>query len=108
MRTFWLAAMAAVFLVAGTAAFIPAEAGAEGFNRDVTLTEEQQKEMGALHREAFNKQKDIVNKYVEFNVLTKEKGEQIIAHFERAYKELEQNGFIPNWERPHHSEKQDN
>ncbi|MGF7186733.1 uncharacterized protein YlaN (UPF0358 family) [Desulfitispora alkaliphila] len=37
----------------------------------------------------------MVNKYVEYGVISKEKGNKIISHMEKRYEKLEENDFIP-------------
>lgn len=75
---------------------------------DVELTEEQQLEMSVLQRDAIEKKKEILNKYVEFGVFTEEKAQKIESHFEEMYSKLEQNGFIPEHEWFRHHKKENN
>ena len=100
MNKFWLGVMATVLLSVGTMGFNPVEAGAET-PTDVKLTEEQQEEMSNLQKDALEKKKEIINKYVEYGVFTEEKGQKIISHIEERYSKLEQNGFVPKWEKDH-------
>lgn len=97
MSKFWLGCMAAIVLSLG--AFMPVEVGAEGLNEDVELTEEQKVEMAALQMEALETHKEIIHKYVEYGVLTEEKGQQIITHLEKRFEDLEKNGFVPKWDK---------
>ncbi|MFZ3590058.1 DUF2680 domain-containing protein [Bacillus sp. DJP31] len=73
----------------------------------VELTEKQKKEIKKLHKEMFETKKELIEKYIEYGVLSKEKGEMILKKMEDHFKEMEKNGYIPNWEghhRHHHRE----
>jgi len=61
----------------------------------IKLTKEQQKELADLHKEVLEKRKQIVSKYVEYGVMTKERSEALISQFEEHYKALEKNQFYP-------------
>ncbi len=66
-------------------------------NVSVQLTETQKQELAALHQDILAKQKEVVAKYVEYGVITQEKGDKIISRLEKRYEKLEQNQFIPKW-----------
>lgn len=66
-------------------------------NATVELTEAQKQELATLHQDILAKQKEVVSKYVEYGVLTKEQGDKKISRLEKRYEKLEQNGFIPKW-----------
>lgn len=71
----------------------------------VTLTDVQKEEIAKLHREVYEKKKEVVSKYVEYGVFTEEKGKFILEKMELHMKELEENDYIPKWDRhnhPHH------
>ncbi|MBM6618924.1 DUF2680 domain-containing protein [Bacillus suaedaesalsae] len=68
----------------------------------VTLTAEQKEELAALHREVYEKKKEVVSKYVEYGVFTEEKGKFILEKMELHMKELEENNYIPKWDRHKH------
>ncbi len=74
----------------------------EGINQ-VELTEEQKQEISELVNDIMEKKKELINKYVEFGVISEEKGERIISKFDQHYNKLEENGFVPNWDK--HKEK---
>ncbi|UCZ53444.1 YckD family protein [Bacillus shivajii] len=101
MHKFLLGMMAAFILSLGSLGFMPSETNAENMDEvnDVKLTEEQIAEISALHRESLEKNKEIINKYVEYGVFSAEKGQKIITHFEKHYDKLEKNGFIPKWDK---------
>ncbi|WP_429163468.1 DUF2680 domain-containing protein [Desulfitispora alkaliphila] len=48
-----------------------------------------------LHKDILSKKREMVNKYVEYGVISKEKGNKIISHMEKRYEKLEENDFIP-------------
>ncbi|WP_246942523.1 DUF2680 domain-containing protein [Bacillus pinisoli] len=68
----------------------------------IELSEDQKKEMQALHEDMLEQKKEIIKKYIEFGVLTEEKGTKIIEKMESRFKELEANGYVPNWDKHHH------
>lgn len=69
--------------------------------KDIKLTEEQQGELEVLYNDLFEKHKKIINKYVEFGVISQEKGERIIAHMEERQAKMKENGYVPHL--GHHS-----
>ena len=78
---------------------------AETTKPDVQLTKEQKQELTALHKDILNKKKEVISKYVEYGVMSEERGKKIISRMEKRYQMLEQNGFIPKWEKPKHCKK---
>jgi hypothetical protein len=70
--------------------------------KNVELTESQKKELETLYNGMFETHKQIVNKYVEFGVFSKEKGDKILSHMEERHTKLKENGFIPKWDRNKH------
>ncbi|MDQ0253491.1 ribosomal protein S20 [Evansella vedderi] len=99
MKKYIFAGMAAVVLMISTMGICTPEAGAEGFNKDVELTIEQKDEMAKLQQKALEQKVEIIHKYVEYGVITEEKGEKIISRLEKHHKELADNGFIPKWDK---------
>ncbi|UOQ47659.1 YckD family protein [Gracilibacillus caseinilyticus] len=96
----WLIAGFMMSLLAGiTISPVQAE------TNDVTLTDKQIAEMKTLQQELVEKEKTIINKYVEYGVLTEEKGKNILEHLDRKYKMLEENQFVPKWDHKHHHKK---
>ncbi|MGP4041238.1 YckD family protein [Gracilibacillus sp. D59] len=73
--------------------------------KDVKLSDEQIEEMKGLQKEAIEKEKQIIEKYVEYGVFTKEKAQKIIQHLEKKYEKLEENNFIPKWDHKHHMKR---
>ena len=105
LKKIWLGVMASILLSIGTVGFMPSETKAEGIPVDVKLTAEQQDEMSILQKEALEQKKKIINKYVEYGVFTEEKGQKIISHLEERYNRLEQNEFVPKWDKKHKNHK---
>lgn len=95
----WISFTVAVLIAFGANGWVPTNTKAEGTT--VTLTDVQQKEIAALQKEVLQQRKAIINKYVEYGVFTAEKGNRIIAHLEERYSKLEQNGFVPTWDKDH-------
>lgn len=72
----------------------PAPADTTKQTEEVKLTEAQKGELAKLHKNLLEQKKQLIQKYVEFNVLPKEKGDEMIQRYEEHYKMLEENGFI--------------
>ena len=66
---------------------------AEG-DKQVQLTENQKAELADIYRDLFEEKKELIQKYVEFGVIPKEKGDQMIQKFDERFKMMEQNGFM--------------
>lgn len=66
--------------------------------QEIELNEEQQEELSRLYGEAFEKQKEIIDKYVEFGVLDEKHGQKITSRFDHYYAKLKENNFIPKWD----------
>ena len=73
----------------------------------VKLTDEQKSELDALYKEAFEARKKIIDKYVEFGVMTKEKAEKKQAHMDKFYEKLKENEYIPKFHHKGHSHHKD-
>ena len=65
----------------------------------IQLTEKQQKDLAKLHEDMFETHKKLINKYVEFGVMPKEKGDKIINRMEERLAQLKENGYVPNWDK---------
>lgn len=103
-----IAVCALLLAFAVSAAAAPADAaGTDENSPHIRLTEKQQKEIAALYRDIMAKQKKLIKKYVEYGVISKEKGEAWMDKLEQRYAMLEQNGFVPNWKKcgKHHHRK---
>jgi len=62
--------------------------------QEVKLTDAQKAELAKLHKGILEQKKQLIQKYVEFGVIPKEKADKMIQRFEEHYKMLEENGFI--------------
>ncbi len=62
--------------------------------KEVQLTEEQKSELTAIHKEIFEKRKELIAKYVDFGVIDDEKGKIIISKLEERYEYAKKNGFV--------------
>ncbi len=80
---------------------VQAESTPDQGAKKVELTEVQKKEVKKLQQDMLKTKKELIGKYIEFGGLSKEKGERITKKMEAHFKELEENGYIPNWERYH-------
>lgn len=65
----------------------------------VTLSEQQKSELASLHKEILAKKKEVIGKYVQFGVMSEEKGKHAITRMEKRYEMLEKNGFVPKWDK---------
>ncbi|SFL56276.1 DUF2680 domain-containing protein [Salibacterium qingdaonense] len=104
MRQKWMlipAAAAALFL-SGVPAGVSAEEQQE--ERQIELTEAQQKELAEIHSSILEKRKTLIDKYTEFGVVPEEKREQMKEQLEEGYAKLEERQFIPP--HPHHWKKE--
>ena len=61
--------------------------------KQIQLTETQKAELSEIYQDLLEEKKELIQKYVEFGVIPKEKGDQMIQKFEKHYKMIEQNGF---------------
>lgn len=68
----------------------------------VKLTTEQQKQIEMLEQQILSKRKEVIEKYVQYGVLTKEQGTHITKRMDEHYNHLENNGFVPLLKKPQH------
>ena len=66
--------------------------------KQVQLTEDQKAELANIYKDILDEKKELIQKYMEFGVISKEKGDQVIKRLEEHFKMMEQNGF----NLPHH------
>ncbi|MDL4839016.1 YckD family protein [Aquibacillus rhizosphaerae] len=69
--------------------------------KEVKLTDEQTEELKVLYEDLVNQRKGIINKYLEFGVLTEEDATKIKGHLDTFYEKMEEDRFIPKWEKHH-------
>lgn len=62
--------------------------------KPVKLTDKQKEELKSLNQEVLDKRKEVIQKYVEYGMISKERGNIIISNMEQRHKELEENDFI--------------
>jgi hypothetical protein len=65
----------------------------------IQLSQQQKNELGALYKDIFEKRKEVVSKYVKYGIMSEEKGKKIISRLDQRYQKMEQNGFIPQWDK---------
>ena len=65
---------------------------------DVQLTTEQKAELSELYKAKQEIESKILDKYVQFKVLTEDQKVKIMEHKDKWFKVLEENGFVI----PHH------
>jgi hypothetical protein len=63
----------------------------------VRLTDEQKKELSAIHDQILTKKKELIAKYVQFGVITEDKAKEILGHMEARHSKLEKNNYIIDW-----------
>lgn len=79
---------------------------------EVNLTDAQKSELKQLSDKMFEIKKQMVEKYLEYGVITKEQAEKKLEKLEKMKKVREQNGFIPgkgrgkHWDKKEHSRQQ--
>ncbi|MBG9910854.1 sporulation protein [Bacillus xiamenensis] len=66
------------------------------------LTTEQQKQIEVLEQQILSKRKEVIKKYVQYGVLTKEQGTHITKRMDEHYNHLKNNGFVPLLKKPQH------
>ena len=71
----------------------------------VQLSAAQKQVMETLYQDLFNKKKEVISKYVEYGVMTEEKGKKIMSRFEEHYVRLKMDGFIPQLKKWNKSER---
>ena len=76
------------------------------------LSEEQVKELESISLEILNLRKQLIDKYVEFGVIEKERAEKMKEHFDLRFQKMKDAGFLPDWDKFHkkdhnHDDKQD-
>lgn len=62
--------------------------------KQIQLTEAQKAELSEIYQDIMEEKKELIQKYVEYGVLSKEKGDKMIQKFETRYKMAEKNGFM--------------
>lgn len=94
-------------LLGGTLAGAEPTPGKQGENAPkVELTDAQKQELDTLYKQLLETRKALLNKYVEYGVLTKEKADKKISWLEDHYKKIKEHNYVPMWD--HHKKKMHN
>lgn len=64
-------------------------------NQNIQLTKEQIQELEKMNVEILKKRKKLIDKYVEFGVFSKDKGEKIKSHIDQRYQKMKEANFLP-------------
>ncbi|KPU43739.1 hypothetical protein OXPF_25990 [Oxobacter pfennigii] len=93
------AAILTVF-VSSTAALAAEEKGlpssdAPKINQQVKLTDAQKNELKAISEKMYELKKEMIKKYSEFGIITKEQAEKKLKRLEEIQKKIEENGYMP-------------
>lgn len=92
------------FLLGGIQANAEMEKDAE--KPKVELTDKQKQELDELYLELLETKKEIINKYVEYGVLPKEKADKKLNWLDEHYQKIKEHGYIPMHH--HHKKHKDN
>ncbi|WP_044336859.1 DUF2680 domain-containing protein [Rossellomorea aquimaris] len=95
----------AVFLISLNVGTIAAAEG-EPQTPKVNLTEEQKAELGKLHEQMYSTKKELVKKYVEYGVFSKEQGDNVLKMMEAKFQKLKENDYMMRWHPHQHHGKQ--
>ncbi|PFA62133.1 hypothetical protein CN378_21175 [Bacillus sp. AFS015802] len=88
--------------------FASAEGQGQTPEQQVKLTEQQKAELGKLHEQMYLTKKELVKKYVEFGVFSKEQGDKVLKMMEEKHQKLKENGYMMRWQpHPHHGKQLD-
>lgn len=100
----FIAVLLAVFMC--SLSTVSAENTDQDKQNAVQLTEEQKSELSDLYREMFEKKKEIIEKKLEFGMITKEKADKMNEFIDEHLKMLEENNFMfrhhKKMKNPHH------
>ena len=66
------------------------------------LTDEQVKQLEDLALEMLDLRKQMVDKYVEFGIMTEERAQKMKEHFDRNFQKMREAKFMPHWENYYH------
>lgn len=72
-------------------------------SRQINLTDSQKNELKQLYNKKFDIQKQIIQKYAEYGVITKSAAEAKLKKMDERLKKIERDGYIPK----HHGGKRD-
>jgi hypothetical protein len=66
--------------------------------KQIQLTDSQKAELAEIYKDLLDEKKQLIQKYVEFGMVSKEKGDNMMQRMDEHFKMMEQNGF----QLPHH------
>ena len=64
-------------------------------SQELELTKDQKDELDHLYTELLSTHKKIINNYVEFGVISQQKGDFIISRIKERHERIKDDGFIP-------------
>jgi hypothetical protein len=101
--------IAAAFIISfGFSSLASAEGSGQTPEQKVNLTDEQKAELGKLHEQMYSTKKELVKKYVEYGVFSKEQGDKVLKMMEVKHQKLKANGYMMRWHpHPHHGKQLD-
>jgi uncharacterized protein YlaN (UPF0358 family) len=106
-----MVSIAAAFIISiGFSSLASAEGQGQGLTpgQKVNLTEDQKAELGKLHEQMYSTKKELVKKYVEYGVFSKEQGDKVLKMMEEKHQKLKENGYLMRWHsHPHHGKQLD-
>lgn len=73
----------------------------QGTTEPVNLTDSQKNELKQLFDKKIELEKQIIKKYQDFGVLTKEQADVKIMHMDKIKLHLEKNGYMPKFHKNH-------
>ena len=108
MKKLVVSILAVFILSLSFGSFASAEGEGQAPDQKVNLTEEQKAELGKLHEQMYSTKKELVNKYVEYGVFSKEQGNKVLKMMESKHQKLKENGYMMRWHpHPHHGKQLD-
>ncbi|WP_407270235.1 DUF2680 domain-containing protein [Radiobacillus sp. PE A8.2] len=75
--------------------------------KDVKLTDEQLTELKSLYEDMMKQRKGIIDKYLELGILTEKDAKNMKEHLDMYFKKLENDSFIPKWDKHKKHPKKD-
>lgn len=108
MRKYFLTIMAFFLILSlGMQPTYAQEANQLQPQQKVELTDQQKDELSTLYQDLFAKRKEIINKKVEFGMISKEMGDKMISKMDEHFEMLKQNNFMFHWDKDkkHHGNR---
>lgn len=99
MKKLYFSCIVAFCLCLSLGSVTHAHMDCDGINSDVELSDAQKQELQGITEVIFANKKEMINLYVEFGVLTEEKGEKMLKKMEKHHLKLKENGYVPKWEK---------